>query len=139
MFRAMLIVLISLIASPVFSATDQEYPAGFQLTEEVLIPAGEFQMGKIDGKDGLEQHQVCIESFFMDKHEVTNGQYQAFCEATERKLPVFWGLERFRSGSDFPDHPVVGVSNSDAKEYASWCGRRLPTEAEYSKAPISIV
>ncbi len=111
-----------------------ELPKDFEPTVEALIPGGEFLMGVKDGTGGYLQHQVRISSFYMDKHEVTNAQYLAFCEATDRKLPVFWDLERFRSGPDFPDHPVIGVSNSDGKAYAKWIGRRLPTEAEWEFA-----
>jgi len=113
---------------------ETDLPEGFQPTTEVLIPGGEFLMGKPDGKDGLLPHTVRVASFHLDQHEVTNAQYLVFCEATGRKLPIFWELERFRSGPNFPDHPVVGVSNGDAKAYAKWIGRRLPTEAEWEFA-----
>jgi len=103
-------------------------------TEMVLIPGGEFLMGK-DGKgDHSLAHKVYIDSFYIDKYEVTNNDYLKFCKETERKLPEFWEMEKFNSGGDFPDHPVVGINWRDAKAYAEWAGKRLPTEAEWEYA-----
>jgi formylglycine-generating enzyme required for sulfatase activity len=78
----------------------------------VLIPAGEFIMGKNSTapSDWQPEHPVKISSFYMDKLEVTNKQYYDFCIATNSPLPQFWGINEFRSGIDFPDYPVVGVS-----------------------------
>jgi sulfatase modifying factor 1 len=102
--------------------------------EMVLVPAGEFTMGVADGPEDAPAHRVRIERFYLDRTEVTNAQYFAFCRATGRHLPEFWGRAEYRSGLDFPDHPVVGVSWYDARDYAEWAGKRLPTEAEWEYA-----
>lgn len=125
-----LLVLVSCLHSngiPSSPVTDK------QEAEMVLIPAGQYYMGQDDDWDGT-QHLLHIDAFYIDRHEVTNSLYHAFCMETGHRLPEFWGMDAFRSGPRFPDHPVVGVSYRDAEAYAEWAGKRLPTEAEWEYA-----
>ena len=103
-------------------------------TSMALLPAGEFVMGRAGTGDNSPPHTVRLNAFYLDRYEVTNAEYAAFCKATGNPLPFFWGLDRFRSGPKFPEHPVIGVHSGQAREYAKWRGKRLPTEAEWEYA-----
>jgi iron(II)-dependent oxidoreductase len=71
----------------------------------------------------------------MDRTEVTNQQYLAFVEATGRTAPLHW-----RAGKPLPNEanlPVVNVAWEDARDFATWAGKRLPTEEEWEFAARS--
>jgi serine/threonine-protein kinase len=86
----------------------------------VLVPAGEFKFG--------EKKQVTsLPAFYIDKTEVSNASFAQFCQATNRPLPEHFPGNR-------PTYPVVFVTIRDAREFATWAGKRLPTDLEWEKA-----
>jgi len=83
---------------------------------------------------------VRLESFYIDKYEVSNGDYKKFADITGRDYPPYW--EGKTSGGKFSDPyfsklPVIATYR-EAESYAAWAGKRLPTEQEWEKAASSI-
>jgi len=79
-----------------------------------------------------------LEDFYIDKHPVTNAEFKVFLDASGY-IPVRSEnfLKHWTSGI-YPDS-LAGVSVSfvcydDARAYATWTGKRLPTELEWQYA-----
>jgi len=129
-----LLPIILLVISNSFLLLNGQSQKNNTHKEMMLIPGGEFTMGKDGESDHSPAHIVYVDSFYLDKYEVTNVQFFKFCKSTDRALPEFWRIEEFHCGPDYPHHPVVGISWNDARDYAEWIGKRLPTEAEWEYA-----
>ena len=128
-----------LISKVVKSESAARLPKGM-----VEIPAGKFKWVTSNGDEFISypdvpgKDTIRMGRIFMDKYPVTNRRYYDFV-----KTSGYWPedtvnyLEHWVSGKPQKaemEMPIVFISYEDAKAYASWAGKRLPTETEWQYA-----
>lgn len=113
-------------------------------TGMVKIPSGNFTFKATNGDEFIPypkqdvDSSFSMQSFYMDRFPVTNAQYRKFIDATHYKPAdpanylKHWEKGQIKKGEE--QFPVVYVSYEDAKAYAKWAGKRLPTELEWQYA-----
>lgn len=124
--------------------------------EMIAIPEGEFLYGGDNATPPVPKNTA---PFWIDKYEVTLGQYQKFLKAIEKEAPEAYAhpdmpnvsrgfkpenwdevIHSIREGIPYEgvhlnlNCPVFNVRWWNAYAYAKWAGKRLPTEEEWEKA-----
>jgi formylglycine-generating enzyme required for sulfatase activity len=126
------------------SKTEPTTSASSTPRDMVEIPAGEVILSHtahdnfIPYPDYTAAPGYNTPKFYMDRYPVTNNQFYEFLQATGYKPEDTVNFLRNWSDGKYPrgerNHPVVFVSYEDAKAYAKWAGKRLPSETEWQFA-----
>src|SRR6185436_7007177 len=86
----------------------------------IYYPGGAFPFGP--GKK-----PVNLGPFYIDEAEVSNADFAEYCRAAGCTPP-----------QGAPDLPVVGVTVGQARAFAQWKGKRLPTPEEWERAARAV-
>jgi formylglycine-generating enzyme required for sulfatase activity len=91
----------------------------------VLVGAGIARLGPAN-------EPTWLPGFFMDVYPTTNAEYARFVQETGHQAPAHWPS----GGPDTQvlNHPVVGVASQDAREYACWAAKQLPSSMQWETA-----
>jgi formylglycine-generating enzyme required for sulfatase activity len=120
----------------------------------VAVPGGEFQFKVFNrwregvalerfeigplGQFYVTDTKVRLAPFFIDRTEVTNEQFKKFLDASGYRPQFPDNFLRHWKNGTYPDgqgdHPVIWVDLDDAKAYAAWAGKSIPTEQQWQMA-----
>jgi gamma-glutamyl hercynylcysteine S-oxide synthase len=109
---------------------------GARTATKLHVPAQLFRLG-YEGPgfafdNELGAHDVAIGAFDIDAAPVSRARFREFIVAQGHEQPAWWS-------DDAPaDAPVLHVSAHEAEAWCRWAGRRLPTEAEWECAALTV-
>ena len=147
-----IIIISSVIGLALYSAWVSSVKLHLLLRQKddmlmVQVPSELFNMGnEVGAEDEQPVHSVLLDSFMMDRYEVTNEQFAHFLNAQAKHFEneqawihldsEYTKIEQLASDYQVQDgmqaYPVANVTWYGATAYCEWVGGRLPTEAEYA-------
>jgi formylglycine-generating enzyme required for sulfatase activity len=155
--RAAILFAVGIALLPAASGPPQTVNDGYG--DFVYVPAGPFKMGDNFAEGDVRErpvHTVELGAFYIEKLEITNGQFRKFRDDPDYTNPKYWPDGRPVPKDQIPywtdarnhgggtpgsdDYPVLGVNWDSAVAYCRWVSAktgktyRLPTEAEWEKA-----
>jgi len=116
-------------------------PAGTRGGALVVVPAGHFWMGCNEFARSCAEdwrvfevpyHRVFLDTYGIDKTEVTLADYQACIDDGACTAPAT--ASGCFQAAQHPDLPAACTLWAQAQNYCTWAGKRLCTEAEWEKA-----
>lgn len=117
--------------------------------EMVEVPAGRHAIGAPPHGFAYDnerpRHEVELAAFLIDRTPVSNAAFAEFVADTGAEPPMYWQSDGegswvttvFGRGDPIdPDLPVIHVDHGQARAFAAWAGKRLPTEFEWEAAAV---
>ncbi len=96
----------------------------------VFLEGGSFLMGSNEAPEESPEFETHVDPFYMDITPVTVEAFAKFLKDTGAPEPMLWNHTELSGATQ----PVVGVSWHQAKAYAAWIGKQLPTETQWEFA-----
>ena len=119
-------------------------PAAEVPDDMVVIPSGTIRYSLESADEFVpypfagEVITASVDSILIDRYPVTNEEFLRFIRGSgyipSDTSNYLWHWEQGMPVTGQERYPVVWVSLEDARAYARWAGKRLPTEAEWQLA-----
>jgi serine/threonine protein kinase/formylglycine-generating enzyme required for sulfatase activity len=120
----------------------------------VLIPGGDYQIGRADGAGTADAPRTAVRlsPYLIDKFEVSNAQLARFLngtkldldaarrlfgvplEAPDSPVQLRHGVDGWSAVDGAGNFPAIGLTWDGAAAYARWAGGDLPSEAQWEVA-----